>query len=1649
MTQVIIDSKETQKKTLKTAGTGIDKLYQIAEQFADDFSLFPNIENDSIYKHVKGLVSDKECNRLREELCSLDIDNYITRVVSPSENSNRMSAKTVVKKLAHKILTEIEEGPLYIAEVELDFNSSIRRVAFICQNREHNNGAWLPCHHNTAAEYAHQFASHATPIVTFIDTPGADAGEEANSKNQAHSISHLITEMVNLDVPTVGIIWGAGYSGGAIPLASTNLLLSVRDGIFNTIQPQGLASISRKYNLSWQECAKFVGVSAYELLEKGVIDGIINHSPADQDHKQFNLLNAITSSIRSIEDSAIEFARDNDSMMAHYQRSVTRLVSPSEKLEEMQKQSSFSLANNPTEHANIFGLTYRYLRYLTLRRRIHSNTLETYGRLAEKEIPQGELTQRLEQASQRKFQNWMQAPEKIVYDETLHKSWKSFWSKFEDRDGPRHTIFKMFLGEPKDNYLKAKQDLCFNFGLYLFNRWKADANKNFQGLIAYMEDYKQNRFLLRSDDILDSAAIAEFIFKNEHPLATLVLSKMGHDSQQKITSAMANEQSKGQLNQLLAAALNKVLRNDVISDEVCAQLKLSAKTQALANSLANVTIEANRRIFEEALAPYIQFKHENIQNPEHPDITILDAILHDELRTDFTLVCRNMLVFGELYDQIIHNLPNVAKEANVDRALSHDSVRTLLLTSLAQATEGESYTAKERESFDNWLSYFTKSNQRGNFLKSVEEWKKLAFPQLSDTLFVIITFFFEKLLHEYQEAEQSGKTYNGRINPFSIGRRKDFWNRLTMAYHDLLIQRLLEEVKVEKRTGPSAIIDKFFTNFKETNSNLLSSDPVHFPGFRSSIEQALKKKITPCGVITGFGNLSIEGEEKRVGALISNLDFQAGAFDMASAEKFCKLLVDCARKKLPVVCFMSSGGMQTKEGAAALFSMSIINDRITRFVRDNDLPIIIFGFGDCTGGAQASFVTHPLVQTYYFSGTNMPFAGQIVVPSYLPSTATLSNYLSVSSESMDGLVKHPFFDDIDQRLKAIDPSIPVARYSVNDVLAGILKGFVVAQRMAPDLGMQDTESTPTNEKKFAPIKRVMIHARGCTAAKLIKKAQDNNIQVILVQSDPDMTSVAVDMLNENDRVVCIGGNTPDESYLNAKSVIRIAQHEEVDALHPGIGFLSESSQFAALCGNYDINFIGPAVSSMETMGNKSNAINTAMAAKVPVVPGSHGILTSSANTASVAEEIGYPVLLKAVHGGGGKGIQVVERPEQIHTLFHQISTEAKAAFGNGDVYLEKYVTSLRHIEVQILRDRFGNTKVLGLRDCSVQRNNQKVFEESGSTMLPAALEQSVYDYAEKLSDAVDYVGAGTVEFIYNLDADAIYFMEMNTRLQVEHPVTERVSGIDIVSAQFDIAEGKSIKDLEPKKQGYAIEVRVTAEKAIYKDGLIDFAPFPGTINECVLPEEDYIEIITSAGAGKQVSPFYDSMIVQIICHGKDRDDTINKLREYLNRVRITGVCTNITLLKRILDDTVFQLGDYDTTFLPQFLARTDGNDLIATMEQNAELNSNQLDASSLKIEGSNELKVFSPSTSIFYGSASPTEPDFAKEGDIVSIDQTLCLMEAMKMFTPLTLSHLNTSNNELYSSKKRYCITRILNSDGQQVNQGDLLFVIKPVGINE
>ena len=1593
-----------------------DRLFFIAESLAKDFSLFPQVAQED--RPVPGLLSQRDINRRQDELRELNIDAYIEAVVAPAEDQGRIAAPVIIRQLG-RVIEEQSAGPYYQASVLMNFGAGVEReIGFIAQDRTVELGSWMPEHHLRAADFIDRCSSRAMPIVSFMDTPGADPREEANANNQAHSISRLIAEMSNVDVPNVGLVYGIGYSGGAIPLAASNVILSLRDGVFSTIQPAGLANIARRLNLSWQECAKYVGVSPYELYAQGNIDAIVDFSPADGLEQLENLRLALIHSIMNVESRTKEFVAENPYIMDHYRQSLMRYLKPSEQLQAMQSSASLALTRNPTEYLNVFGVAFRYLRYLQVRKRIKATSTQQYGRLAEQEVPSGELHTRADRERRQTFLYWLQDPDRVVYDESLSKAWRNYQDKRQAMNDERGRIAQMIFGEPKQNYENARANLLTSVGVFLYNRWKKEARGNLEALQQYLQDDVSTRQILQVSDIADATGLLNAIISDAE-LRDLLYEQFSHEGRK-----------------LLDAGLVEGAVSGFVAKQLVAELNMLIASGALAESAGDASMAANRRFLSERLPVHIPPQVVGVKPVVLAELSVLDILLNEELRADFILECQNLLLFDSVYDAVIGSLDSIAAEAQANQALSQASLSRLLDQTLGQGADA----GVTRQRLFDWHQRVMKMPKGAEFFRAVEEWKKLSFAHLADALFVVVTHVFSVLTHSLITSERDGKTYQGKIAPRNIGRRKDFWNRLDMAYNDLQMQDVLRLVRSDRRFTYNDIIEQFFDRWEPCFDDLLSSDPCSFPGFRVSIESALNKGLPPCGVVTGFADVK-SLSQTRVGVVLSNVQFQAGAFDMASAEKVIRLLLECAEQHLPVVCFISSGGMQTKEGAGALFSMAAVNDRITRFVRDHDLPIIVFGYGDCTGGAQASFVTHPLVQTYYWSGTSMPFAGQIVVPSNLPLRSILSNYLSANEGAMQGLVKHPFYANIDESLRGVDAAIPVADESVEEVMTRILQGRLVNQRPV----VVAHRPVYTDRDLVRPVRKVLIHARGCTAAKLIRIAQQQDIQVILVQSDPDMESAAVDQLTDNDTLVCIGGNTPDESYLNAQSVLNVAENQGADSLHPGIGFLSENSGFAELVRSHGINFIGPPVASMETMGNKSNAINTALRLNVPVVPGSHGIMTDADRAAEVAAEIGYPVLIKAVHGGGGKGIQVVESPNEFQQLFHRVGIEARNAFGNGDVYLEKYVTSLRHIEAQLLRDTHGHTHVLGIRDCSVQRDKQKVIEESASTTLPEHLLQEVLRSTADIANEVGYVGAGTVEFIYDLAADAVYFMEMNTRLQVEHPVTEWVSGVDIVAQQFRIAAGESIADLAVQNNGYAMEARINAERISKQgDGSLAFRPHPGKIEECHFPEEEGVEIIAAVGPGKFISPYYDSMVAQIIVHAESRDAAAAKLADYLGRVKLTGICTNIPLLRKILADEFFLAGIYDTNYLPELLQRTDIDGLIEAIELGSGAADSGIDLDSLRIEASDELKVLAPATAIFYSTPSPSEPEYVSVGDEIALDHTLCQLEAMKIFSPLCLADFN-ADGDLYDPSKRYQVTRINMSNGQQVNVGDLLFVVKPV----
>ena len=1471
---------------------------------------------------LEGVLSANAVSQGIEELRALDVDEYIRRSVWPSEHPKRKSAPEVLRQLGGEVVREVQEGPLYLAELSFNSTGRPRRIVALAQNRKSKNGVWMPRHHDRAARLVRQYSSYGMPVVTFIDTPGADAGEEANLNNQAHSISHLIMEMANLELPSVGIVFGNGFSGGAIPLATTNVLLSVRDGVFNTIHPQGLSEIAYNYNLSWQECAKYIGVSAFELYRMGYLDGIIDYSPLDSASPK-PLLDAIFSALDQVEHNAEEFLRepDNGYFFTHYRESIQRFLNPSELLIEENQIADKS----PTGMLNVFGSVYRFHRYLKLRCRLFSQSILRYSRLDSVEPPEGQLHDRMEREREERFLKWVERPLEIRYDDALSKRYKRMLDTERALGQDRYRITSFFIGTPEMNYQEAVDELVTDLGLHLYNFWKVDNRDNLIRLLGYLE-YQPPR--------------------EETPLK-----------------------------------------------------------------------QAN----------------------------LLDVLTHEAVKEQFPLEVKNLVLFDLIYDKLIENLPLIATKLKDSNEITFQSMEDLLERVFTEArtsfedffTEGIEGSAE----FFKWLERLISRGDVEKLMRQVSEWKRLAHPRLSEPLFGILSYYFSNLLPSYYAAQRGEKRFDGKINPRHIG-IKDFWNRLNQAYSDLLIQNLLAENKKTTPIHPQQVIDLVFTNFESLNDDLMSPDPVHFPGYRQSIERALENKIPPVGVLTGLADFKHNGVASRVGVVVSNTRFQAGAFDMASGEKVCKLLVECAVNKLPVVMFISSGGMQTKEGAGSLFSMAVVNDRITRFVKDFDLPIICFGFRDCTGGAQASFVTHRLVKSFYLSGCVMPFAGQRVVPSHLPAQAILANFLSQVEGSMDGLVINPFDEALDEKFVEIDPDIPVPHESISEAIARVLKG-----EYKPE-GIQTAEEVlPKGYITFDPVKRLLIHARGATAARLVEGAHAAGVDVVLVQSDADMESHPTKLLGGRDRLVCLGGNTPQESYLNGMSVVRIAEQEGADAVHPGIGFLSENPDFAWLVRKNGFNFVGPRAFSMELMGNKSNAIATARRLNVGVVPGSQGVVTDPNHAAAVAEEIGYPVLIKATFGGGGKGMSVVEDPDVFKEQFRRTSAEAAAAFGNGDVYLEKFVGSMRHVEVQILRDSKGNTQILGLRDCSVQRDNQKLIEESGSYRLSKARTDEIFAAARAMADDIDYIGAGTIEFIYNRVNDAMYFMEMNTRLQVEHPVTEMVTGADIVADQIRIASGKTIAKKSPKTKGYAMEVRVNAEKMVVDgEGRVSFTPSPGTVDTLVLPEKDNIRIIQAVGEGDSVPPYYDSLILQIIAHGRTRAEAIRALQEYLEQVKVEGVYTNLALMEAILKDSVFQKGDYDTGYIKDFFQRVNLKPILRRMEARNRSSHGVIDLESIRIENSDELRVLAPRTGVFYASPTPDDPPFVQLGEEFDVRKTLGLMEAMKVFESINLEDFNSSNGEeLFPEDSKFVITRMLAESGQTVNEGDLLFIVKPV----
>jgi len=443
-------------------------------------------------------------------------------------------------------------------------------------------------------------------------------------------------------------------------------------------------------------------------------------------------------------------------------------------------------------------------------------------------------------------------------------------------------------------------------------------------------------------------------------------------------------------------------------------------------------------------------------------------------------------------------------------------------------------------------------------------------------------------------------------------------------------------------------------------------------------------------------------------------------------------------------------------------------------------------------------------------------------------------------------------------------------------------------------------------------KKILIANRGEIALRIIRACKELGIATVAVFSEADTQSLHVRFADED---VCIGPAKSQESYLDPKRIISAAEVTNADAIHPGYGFLAENPDFAEICEACDIKFIGPTSESIRLMGDKALAKKTMREAGVPVIPGSEGVVESEEMVLSLGQSIGFPVIIKASFGGGGKGMRMANNEAELIKGYQMAKLEAQAAFGNPEVYIERYISDPRHIEFQILGDSFGNVVHLGERDCSLQRRHQKLLEESPSPVVDASLRERMGKAAVKGAQNVSYQSAGTIEFLLDRDKN-FYFMEMNTRIQVEHPVTEEITDVDLIKEQIRIASGEKlgISQEDIKFRGHAIECRINAE-----DPKKNFMPSPGLITSFHVPGGHGIRVDTHAYAKYVIPPYYDSMIAKLIAHGKSREEAILKARRALDEFIIEGVSTTIDFHKRILSDKRFISGQFTTSLIEEML----------------------------------------------------------------------------------------------------------------------------------
>lgn len=845
-------------------------------------------------------------------------------------------------------------------------------------------------------------------------------------------------------------------------------------------------------------------------------------------------------------------------------------------------------------------------------------------------------------------------------------------------------------------------------------------------------------------------------------------------------------------------------------------------------------------------------------------------------------------------------------------------------------------------------------------------------------------------------------------------------HRFWLTFEDLVrTNQIREKIKQTSKISPEVILKlPFFKegSFTETHSNLICANSNQYPGLNQVIKKSIETGDTPSSIITGEIIITLNKKNQKIKIVLSNPSFQAGSIDMAAGEKIKRTLIEASETDTPIVMFLNTGGMNVKEGAQSLMSMAVMNQAVISYYYKTNRKPLLFGYGNLMGGTDASLFNSPYVDNYLLENTNQLFAGQEVVPEYLPLSCRMSNLTSVNSEKMQGLVVNTFIEKIRKYLQYLLPEALWAELTLEDVLGEKIFNFQIEKK-------KHREHLNENREKYN-FQKVAIINRGEIAVDSMQTLIKMKKKGVLLCSTADLNAYATRFAQENGfEVICLGGDQSNESYLNIENILAALRLNKVDAVMVGYGFLSENKLFAEKCLASQIVPIMPPPAILAKFGDKEKARQVAIEAEVPVVPGSPHFSNFSTETQKTASQIGYPLIVKAILGGGGKGMRIIEKESDLEKLCKEASREAQASFGNGNFYLEKYLPSVRHIEAQVVRDRFGNSQVLDLRDCSLQRNHQKIIEETA--VLSDEVKTQIYTYAEKLLDFSGYTGIGTIEFLYNPATEEVYFMEVNPRIQVERKVSElRFQNIDLLKTQIQIAQGEKIQKEKLKNKvgvNHTMQVRINAVNP--KD---NFTASPGRITQLdlsALKDISGLVIQQSVEEGDQVTSFYDSNILLLIAEGSSREIVIEKLRTALEKISLEGIYTNLEFIKACLNNNIFLTNQHDTHFIDK-----QGKSFLKNLPDQKIPPKSEF---AIELEPGQEF-VLATIPGVFMRGISALP--FVTEGDIVTENTQIAYTEAMKMQTTI-----------VWPGPGKAKVIEVIATNGKSVQPGEPLFIIEPI----